>query len=531
MKTIINVECVDQDLIVTNSPVIASGGLHENFIAFKFCSKWDGFTKTAVFYKNTKEPYRSIVDEENMCEVPHEVTDSEGTMYFGVFGVSGEVTRTSKVLKYKIKQGAITEDLKPSEPSPDIYQQILSEYNASHARLTNLETAVIDLEEGVETATNIAKGRNQAHVFTTTEALQNWLSNEDNKGLYQVGDNLYIVEVDVPDWWVAEVLDEADAETGYYYKIAQLETQKVDLVEFEKELNEINSNLDNRTFLMSDINSYSTVLEWALANPNTESLYIVGSNMSDGSGVTFGKYWCVGTDAYNTGITVFSQQNNSSRIFVRTIGGGAWMDEWDELSKKSDITKLHSIVENGFVTLADANNAEVGKLEFIKSDALNGIGRDCFLMTFGAYSGHKRQIAFDYHSNVMGTRRFDGENWQAWDNIVQGADLANYLPLTGGDITGNLCAKRFVYASGQGNGVGINGSSYALAPFLSEAQYAGDNTVRAGYGFHNAGSNATFLFLDIDGKYRTVAHDGSVSKIIDSSCFTISDGVLTIFLD
>lgn len=134
MKTIIGVECVDQDLMITNSPVIASGGLNENSIAFKFCSKWDGFTKTAVFYRNTNEVYHVIVDEENMCDVPHEVTDSEGTMFFGVFGVSGDVTRTSKVLKYKIRQGAITNDTTPPDPTPDIYEQILSQYNLMNER-------------------------------------------------------------------------------------------------------------------------------------------------------------------------------------------------------------------------------------------------------------------------------------------------------------------------------------------------------------------------------------------------------------
>lgn len=253
MRTIINVECIDQDMIVTNSPVIASGGVHENFIAFKFCSKWDGFTKTAVFYRNEKEKYHALVDDDNMCEVPQEVTNAEGTMYFGVFGVSGEVTRTSKVLKYKIKQGAITEDLKPSEPTPDIFQQILSEYNAQHLVVNELVADVSELKVGVETATNIAKGRNQAHVFTTTEAMKSWLSNADNIGKYKVGDNLYIVEVDVPDWWIAEVLDEVDTETGYYYKIAQLETQKVDLTEIESNIRTINNDIETLTTDISKV--------------------------------------------------------------------------------------------------------------------------------------------------------------------------------------------------------------------------------------------------------------------------------------
>ena len=136
MKTTINVECIDQELIITNSPLIASGGVHENFIAFNFCEKWDGFGKTAVFYRNEKERYYSVLDLDDVCEVPHEVTDYEGTMYFGVYGELGEVTRTSKVLKYKINQGAMTTLLKPSEePTPDIYQQLLSAYGQTNKAL------------------------------------------------------------------------------------------------------------------------------------------------------------------------------------------------------------------------------------------------------------------------------------------------------------------------------------------------------------------------------------------------------------
>ena len=94
------------------------------------------------------------------------------------------------------------------------------------------ENDIAEVNDKVDVATNIAKGRNQAHVFNTTAEMQAWLSDSENKGLWSKGDNIYIVELDVPDWWVAEVLEEADAETGYYYKIAQLETQKVDLTDY-----------------------------------------------------------------------------------------------------------------------------------------------------------------------------------------------------------------------------------------------------------------------------------------------------------
>ena len=93
-----------------------------------------------------------------------------------------------------------------------------------------------EIDYDVREAKNIAKGKNMAKVFNTTEEMIAWLSNEENKGECSVGDNLYILSVAVPDWWVSEVLEEVDEETGWYYKISQLETQKVDVNEIITEL-------------------------------------------------------------------------------------------------------------------------------------------------------------------------------------------------------------------------------------------------------------------------------------------------------
>lgn len=148
MKTIINVECMDQELVITNSPVIASGGKHENFIKFNFCQKWNGLSKIAVFYKNEKNKYYALVDKDNMCEVPHEVTDYEGTMHFGVFGASGnESTKTTKILKYKIVKGAITDNASPSDPTPDIYEQLTNQYN----HIIETQAEFIENQEAVMT--------------------------------------------------------------------------------------------------------------------------------------------------------------------------------------------------------------------------------------------------------------------------------------------------------------------------------------------------------------------------------------------
>lgn len=129
MDTVIQVKCIDQTLIITNSPVIASGGLNENKLECSFCEKWDGFAKTAIFYQDKNNVYYSLLDEDDTCTIPKEATINKGTMFFGIFGTKGDVTRTSEVLRYKIVDGAITEDIKPSDPTPDIYEQIVSRIN------------------------------------------------------------------------------------------------------------------------------------------------------------------------------------------------------------------------------------------------------------------------------------------------------------------------------------------------------------------------------------------------------------------
>lgn len=138
--------------------------------------------------------------------------------------------------------------------------------NQFELRETALRGDLGKINDTVNTALNIARGKNQAHVFSTTEDLYSWLSNPENARKYQVGDNLYIVALDVPDWWVSEVLTEADEDTGFYYKIAPLETQKVDLTNIHNDITSlkidyiVEQNMIPITQTLSDGSSVS--VEW-----------------------------------------------------------------------------------------------------------------------------------------------------------------------------------------------------------------------------------------------------------------------------
>lgn len=147
MSTIIKVRCTDQVLTFENTPVIASGGLEEDFVSFEFCGKWDGLVKTAVFWRSEEDVYHVLLDEADSCPIPREVLAVEGVIYFGVFGVNeAGKQRTSEVLRYNVVKGAITEGTKPTDPTPDIYTKILAEFlrfeNEIAADLENHKTTM-----------------------------------------------------------------------------------------------------------------------------------------------------------------------------------------------------------------------------------------------------------------------------------------------------------------------------------------------------------------------------------------------------
>lgn len=135
-KTLIRVDCVDQRLYISTAPMLASGGRNEDEIEFGFCSLWDGFEKTAVFYREKDDVYHAIITDDR-CIIPHEVLTDEGWMYFGVLGVKGDITRTSAIMRYRIEAGAITEGTNPSDPTPDIYAQYIARIQAIERMFTS----------------------------------------------------------------------------------------------------------------------------------------------------------------------------------------------------------------------------------------------------------------------------------------------------------------------------------------------------------------------------------------------------------
>lgn len=195
------------------------------------------------------------------------------------------------------------------------------------------------LEENLETVEAIAKGRNRARVFTTTEAMEEWLSASENIGVAIKGDNLYIVELEVPDWWIAEVLTEADAETGFYYKIAKLETQKVDLTTIESDIAALNESLNN--FVNVRIytgKGFATMAEdiyaeWLKLENGLGSVFL-----NNGATIFMGSYH---RDSKGNMGSMILHENGTDNVYIWSTSGGEY--SLDTVALNSDLANLRNI--------------------------------------------------------------------------------------------------------------------------------------------------------------------------------------------
>ena len=123
------------------------------------------------------------------------------------------------------------------------------------------------VDDTVATVESIAKGANQAVSFSNYQAMVSALASAP-VGKYNVGQNIYINTLNVPDVWIAYVFETSGSYTytddtdvverlktsGFimigHYAISALETHKVDLTDYAKK-----EELENVTQLVDDFNA------------------------------------------------------------------------------------------------------------------------------------------------------------------------------------------------------------------------------------------------------------------------------------
>lgn len=140
--SVIAITVNDQQLVLTNTPLISAGGIRENYVDFTFSDEWDGFTRIGVFYHSDdpETKYQSVVDENGLCLIPHEVTARKGTLFICVNGFNqDEVVLTSQILRYIIVSGVYLD----SEPSsPEIYETFIEDLNNTVQAISDARTEI-----------------------------------------------------------------------------------------------------------------------------------------------------------------------------------------------------------------------------------------------------------------------------------------------------------------------------------------------------------------------------------------------------
>lgn len=344
--------------------------------------------------------------------------------------------------------------------------------------------------EKAEEANSIAKGRNQAHVFATTADMETFLSNPDNAGKYNKGDNIYIVELEVPDWWIAEVLTEADPDTGYYYKIGQLETQKVDLT----------------NYLSTD----DHVLVW-------RSNQIEGD---DWAKAQFGVWNTkVTNDTYNIpgwSIIYKPSDDNFSGAFLVNYATGTQRGvyAWDNSASKFVKLVTNSFSNKNAVLYTDANGEVAASPDISTTELyyLDGVTSNIQTQLNGKVTNSftaSRVLISDSNGKAAASSSITTTELGYLDGVTSKiqTQLNKKMPISGGETTGQM---QFI------RNLGVTNVSYSQAGVSMIAPTNESASARAGIGFTNEGSNGVYLYLDTDGDFKFMS-DQSVNKIISAS--------------
>lgn len=132
----------DQTLSATQLPIVAENNANSVRLCVKFDSSWDGYGKSAVFFTDKDPtPYEAILSADDICIIPPVVLAEAGRLYIGIKGAKGDEEKTTGLLNCKISKGTPTVIV--SDPSDDVYAQLLGAYGATNEKVA-VERARID---------------------------------------------------------------------------------------------------------------------------------------------------------------------------------------------------------------------------------------------------------------------------------------------------------------------------------------------------------------------------------------------------
>ena len=170
----IGAEVRERELRLTSIPMMPSGSRNHLQIRVTFDAEWEGTTKTLVAYRDLSHPYHAPLGLDGTALIPHEVLAEQGVAYLGVFGVAGDQRITSTVVRYGLNEGAITDGLQPSDPTPEMWEQLISAVNevqqAAESAMRDAQTAAQGAQRSAQAAAGSATQADGAATRAETAA-------------------------------------------------------------------------------------------------------------------------------------------------------------------------------------------------------------------------------------------------------------------------------------------------------------------------------------------------------------------------
>lgn len=170
----ISAEVRERELRLTSIPMMPSGSRNHLRIRIAFDAEWDGTTKTLVAYRDLSKPYHVPLGLDGMALIPHEVLAEQGVVYLGVFGIAGDQRITSTIVRYGVNEGAVTDGLQPSDPTPEMWDQLISAVNevrqAAESAMRDAQTAAQSAQQSEQAAAGSATQADGAATRAETAA-------------------------------------------------------------------------------------------------------------------------------------------------------------------------------------------------------------------------------------------------------------------------------------------------------------------------------------------------------------------------
>lgn len=124
---------------------------------------WNGKTKSAIFTKGTSS-YTVLLDSKGVCKVPFEVLQSnESSKLLGntdkisvsLVGIYNTVRITTNEVKINLNYSGYTEGQEPSEPTAEMYEQILTAYADAEAKCEEATNECVEAQNKLDSVGNI----------------------------------------------------------------------------------------------------------------------------------------------------------------------------------------------------------------------------------------------------------------------------------------------------------------------------------------------------------------------------------------